>query len=611
MAFTNSFHSSAKGHAVKTAGKLSSIAAHNSRGYQSWDYSAGKITSIIGDVDTIVDDTRAFIDDTFADSRDRYNASQRRADRRITMTPFEYFDSNKKTDLAVETILQVADKDFWDQFRSDDQVTVGGKTYTRHTFDPAIQSVMDDIFKRQIAAYENIYTTHGDEILRRIESDVAASEQVVSDLGAELCERFAAIHKAKPKDRDKLIDALTDDEQSDYARYAAATDTLAAVAEMRLIDRVQNGQMHIKIINAAGHYDECCPHAHAVSVCYAEGFKKGMDMRLAKSVVLNRWSLTVIQDRMREIAQEEIDKHPEIFSGREIDAKQAGRNIDYTKEQIIRQRIAELEDQAILTEQIISNLQRSMTERYAELISDAIADVVSGSDDITNMAFLLAECDDERFAELTAEAQDLMTDRLMHVDVEPMLTGLDAAIGQAQRTQTGLSWERRQMYWEKYREISADFWQTREQMKSYIDRELDDLYYDKNGYYESYRDAMYYLNRTHNLFVALACGIWALIASVMEYRVQRQIDDLRCERRDLQEMTRDFSRFSRQCREQLKDGKRPQDNYMQSMENLVLTLDEYFGIDTPERYAGAIKRREDKDRRADEIKRLLDAQNSR
>lgn len=336
MHISNSYHTSAKAHAITSAHKLSSVQKHNARGYFAWDYDGNKIHNLIGSASNLSQDTKDYINEKFEKSIEEYNAKQRQKCRRITTQPFEYFCENKSTDIANETIFQVGDMNFWEQFRIEKEVKRNGKTYIRKSYPEEIKKVMDEIYRLQAEAYEQIYQTHGDKILEKIVKAKTEAEAYINSLDKDLCWKYEQLF-LQPKKRDGLIKSmqLTDQELEGYERYFKARSDLSAIEKKRLIERTSSGEMEIKLINLVAHYDEWSPHAHAVSVCSTSGYKQGLKNRVAKSVVLNKWSLEIIQDRMREIAIQEMAKHPELFQELSWREKGQGRNMDYSKEQYI------------------------------------------------------------------------------------------------------------------------------------------------------------------------------------------------------------------------------------------------------------------------------------
>ena len=575
MAFTNSFHSSARGHSIKNAAKLSSCQRHNSRGYQAWDYSADKISALVGSPDNIGADVRDFINDTFAGAKERYNDRQTRSDRKISVSPFEHFNNNKKMDIATESILQVADKDFWDEFRTDEVIVRKGKEYTRHSFSPEVQSVMDSIFRRQLEAYENIYVTHKDEILQKVKAEKALCEECLAAFPEEKVLRYEKIRTSKAKDRDTAIAALSEAEQDEYANYSAAASTLDSLEELRLIERIENDQLHIKVVNSTSHYDENSPHNHTISVCWAEGFQSGLDSRIAKSVVLNRWSLEVIQDRLHEIAQEEINKHPDIFRGRQLDEKQQGRQAYYSKEQYIRRQVESLRRNAFLMSRHIDTTASRIENQFENIVADAIENVTSSSSGVfDNVMFLMSECSDERFEELDREGRELK-ERLLPqtIEIDPMKNGLLNTLNQIKASNKELSWEERQKLWEQYNNVSREFWNVRAELKQGYDALISAEYGNRRNAMQSFYDAQYTLRRTRSIFVALGCFVWAMVSLARQDAIERKIEGLKAERKELISNTASFKKFSNAYREDLKAGKLPTERYMSSMESIVRDMD--------------------------------------
>lgn len=338
---SNSFHSSAKSHSISSVGSLAKAERHNSRGYFSFYYDKSQISDLVGTADTLAADVENAINQTFAENVSAYNEKQKRADRKIQTSAFEHFAENKKLDLAVESILQIGDKEFWGQFRDERIVTRNGRELVLKSFPEEVKKVMDDIFKKQISAYENIYQTHGEIIAAKIRTAYDEAAAVAAKSEQEYPD-FKEIYKIASKERVSKIKELSREEQAAFAGYAEARDTMAAIVNLKLRERISANHMHIKVVGATAHYDEFSPHAHSISLCYADGYSKGLSSRVAKSVVLNRWALEVIQDRMHEIAEQEMKRHPEIFQGEDLKEKEQGRNFDYTTEQITRQNLAKL-----------------------------------------------------------------------------------------------------------------------------------------------------------------------------------------------------------------------------------------------------------------------------
>jgi len=342
---SNSFHSSSGAHSISDTAKLAKVQSHNDRGYFSWEYDQSKIHHLIGDNNSLVDDVKNYINEKFQKEIDASNERQKQACRRIKTDAYTHFCENKKLDIANEIIFQVADKDYWSRFRMEKIITKNNKKYVLKSYPEAVKTVMDEIFKKQAYAYEHIYETHKQVILNKILEAYSSAEQVLNTMDPDKKERYEKIAKTKPKERKPLLNALKEHEREEYVAFFDAYETKTSIDKKNLIDRIEADALEIKLLGMTGHYDEWSPHAHGISVCSASGYKTGLNSRVAKSVVLNKYALEVIQDRMREIAKEEMDKHPEIFAEAELANKGKGRNYDYDTEQWIRMKQTELVEQ--------------------------------------------------------------------------------------------------------------------------------------------------------------------------------------------------------------------------------------------------------------------------
>ncbi|MDY3092683.1 MAG: hypothetical protein SOW61_07770 [Erysipelotrichaceae bacterium] len=340
---SNSYHASAKAHAIRNTSKLAAVQLHDSRGYLSFSYDNDKIKSLVGDANSIVDDVKTFINDNFEKAVDEYNQKQKRKDRRIG-SAFDHFENNKKLDIAVESIFQVGDKDFWSQYRVDKFFgkSKKGKDIIIHSYDEKIIEVMNDIYKKQAKALETIYIDKKEDIINKLEKAFSKADSYLNEFenkyGKDKKDQFEKLFELKPKDRKIKIGELSLDDKKLYSDYASAKTNWITIKESRLVDRTKNEQMHIKLINLTAHYDEYSPHAHGVFVTSADGYKTGLSSRISKSIVLNKWSLEVIQERMHEIAKTEMEKYPEIFNVN-LRGIREGRNYDYNKEQYIDNQI--------------------------------------------------------------------------------------------------------------------------------------------------------------------------------------------------------------------------------------------------------------------------------
>lgn len=124
MALSYSFHISSKGNAVDTIGKVGQVSKHNLRAYKSDEYDRDKISILVGSEMSILDSVKQIYEDEFSSALEEYN-SEKRPDRQIR----DYLEhvSQSRNDVAVEVIIQIGDKKFWqdktpEQFKSMNKV---------------------------------------------------------------------------------------------------------------------------------------------------------------------------------------------------------------------------------------------------------------------------------------------------------------------------------------------------------------------------------------------------------------------------------------------------------------------------------------------------------
>ena len=82
------------------------------------------------------------------------------------------------------------------------------------------------------------------------------------------------------------------------------------------------------------------------------------------------------------------------------------------------------------------------------------------------------------------------------------------------------------------------------------------------------------LRKTRTFSGIFAALIWLCIAEARQKRAERQIEELKKERQILIENTASFKKFSNAYRDELKTGKMPCENYLDSMQKVIETLDE-------------------------------------
>lgn len=372
MAVSNSFHCSAKKHSIKNKAALGKVQGHNSRSYNSITHSKNNIFDLYGSSATLSADVIDFINNQFKDTVDEYNENQKRNDRKIKMDPFEYFESNKQMDVATEAIFQIGDKDFWSNYRTDTNLGTSkrGKQIVKHEFPDHVKTLTNNIFSKQADAVENIYITEKETIRNKIQTAFDKADNYLWNFqqnhSLELKRQFEDIFATKKKEEQQTkFNDLNDKYKVLYKEFEQYKQDWSIIKDSRLLERIDSNQMHIKLINLTAHFDENSPHSHGIFVCWTDGFKKGLSSRLAKSIVMNKWTLEVIQDKLHQIALEQM-KDTDIFKDVTLKDKEKGRDYHYSNEEYIdkklqekQQEIERLESEITKQKNLLDDLKRS------------------------------------------------------------------------------------------------------------------------------------------------------------------------------------------------------------------------------------------------------------
>ena len=117
MQISYTFHISSKKSAIATTKKLSAASKHNLRKYTSpgnrtGHYDSDKIVQLTG-TDNLFRDVEKVYHEQFDQALTDYNKKQKRTDRKI-LDYMRYVSHNGKSDLAVEVIIQLGDREFWE-----------------------------------------------------------------------------------------------------------------------------------------------------------------------------------------------------------------------------------------------------------------------------------------------------------------------------------------------------------------------------------------------------------------------------------------------------------------------------------------------------------------
>lgn len=115
-----SFHISSKNHSINTAGDLKRVSDHNTRKFEEkkennleMNLELSHYNASLKGSNNLYQDVKEFYKDFFEESRIEYNQKQKRDDRKI-YNYFEKISDDSKKQMAVEIIVQLGDKKFWE-----------------------------------------------------------------------------------------------------------------------------------------------------------------------------------------------------------------------------------------------------------------------------------------------------------------------------------------------------------------------------------------------------------------------------------------------------------------------------------------------------------------
>lgn len=170
------------------------------------------------------------------------------------------------------------------------------------------------------------------------------------------------------------------------------------------IEKLQKELPNFKIINAVIHYDEACPHVQLVGVPIKENCKRGLAVQVSKTSNFNKESLEVLQAKMRE----DIEKEMQELYGKDIDLKpkEKGRNHDL----LIKDYIKLKQEQEKQLKSELEPIQKQMQDNINQLSNqkDEIQKEINTTQEEFNISNTLLEMKKKEIKEKEQEEQKLV-----------------------------------------------------------------------------------------------------------------------------------------------------------------------------------------------------------
>ena len=303
MGRSYSLHVSSKQHSLNNSNSISGAYNHNYRKYlEHKNYNPDKIIELVENACYTVKEFKKRFNEVFEDEVIKYNANQKKDDRKI-LDYYKKVEKAEKTEVAVEIIIQVCDKEFWEE------------------------------------------------------------------------------HQDK---RDKMLEVFK--EQLEFFKKE--------VPEM-------------VVTNCTLHQDEASPHLHLIGIPRGYNFKKGMQVRCSKRSVFTQSRLKKLQKSMRDNAEMLMQKY--VLTDFQMDEKQQGRNINFSKEEIIaikkekkiREEVKEeLKQDEELKKEVKEDLKNDVD------IRNEVKQVLKNDVDIRNEVKQVLKCDKNLTAGILQEMKE-------------------------------------------------------------------------------------------------------------------------------------------------------------------------------------------------------------
>lgn len=291
------------------------------------------------------------------------------------------------------------------------------------------------------------------------------------------------------------------------------------------------------------------------------------------------------QQRLIKQTKEYEQQQQELKSETETIAKQGQEYIEQYKEEVkelrkeigeLEDNILELQDQQFFLMTNINSIIENETGLLEEMIDNTVDNVLTNqSSEYNDFCLYMSYCSDEEREEISEKIND-MKGKLVreNVNTDAMEVGLDIFVNQLKNQSVSISWKERQEFWNKYFELTKAYWDVLPDLQKDYKIEISKAYDENYILSQAYYDTLHTLRTTNNIFVMLYMAIKALFLGKKKEDAEYNLNDLIKERKKMIKSTASFKGFCAKYREELKQGKAPNERYLKAMTRLVKMVDE-------------------------------------
>lgn len=238
--------------------------------------------------------------------------------------------------------------------------------------------------------------------------------------------------------------------------------------------------------------------------------------------------------------------------------------------------ITQLQDtKFVVLDELNAIIDRS-AETIDELVEQTVASALENSNGTyDNALYYLAACSDEELDEISEKGYQLKKQTIgENIDADLVKKDLDQFISKIKASNLQISWDERQAFWSKYKELTGEFWEARPELANMLKVEISTEYDNRRAALRSFYDAQYLLRSTRNVFVMVYAAVKAFKAIDKQKAAEAKIEALKKERDDLSAKTATFKKYSNYYRDELKAGRRPCEAYLEQLTDIVSFVDE-------------------------------------
>lgn len=174
---------------------------------------------------------------------------------------------------------------------------------------------------------KQIYHQEFDEAVKEYNSQQSRTDRKINDY---------IQHVSEQKQNDVAVEIIIQVGDKDFWKNKISFEKMEMTQVFQSqLECLKHFCPNFKIANAVVHYDEASPHLHIIGVPVANGYKKGLSKRCAKTRIFTQQSLSDLQDKMRSMAQLQM-KSCLLLNNYLLKPKEQGRPFNMTKQQLTK-----------------------------------------------------------------------------------------------------------------------------------------------------------------------------------------------------------------------------------------------------------------------------------